>query len=197
MTDYAAIILAGGRSSRLGGTSKATLRSGGEPLLEVVLDAVREARTRVVVGEGPVPDDVILTQEEPRYAGPAAAVVAGLAAVLSTGSAPAWCMVLACDLPGAREGVPLLLYAVETTLGAERSGGRDGWCLTDDSGRRQWLFSIVRTEALERAAHEMGDPTGAPMGRLFSHLDLKEIAAPAWVTADVDSWDDAQRWLRS
>ena len=90
-----------------------------------------------------------------------------------------------------------MLYAVETTLGAERSGGRDGWCLTDESGRRQWLFSIVRTEALERAAHEMGDPTGAPMGRLFSHLDLKEIAAPAWVTADVDSWDDAQRWLRS
>ena len=28
-------------------------------------------------------------------------------------------------------------------------------------------------------------------------LDLKEIAAPAWVTADVDSWADAQRWLRS
>ena len=96
--DYAAIVLTGGRSSRLGGTPKATLSSDGQPLVEVVLDAVRDARMRVVVGEGPVPAGVLVTQEEPRYAGPAAAVAAGLRALRAAEVTSPWTVVLALSL---------------------------------------------------------------------------------------------------
>ena len=243
--DYAAIVLAGGRSSRLGGTPKATLATSGRPLVEVVLDAVRDARMRVVVGDGPVHPGVLVTQEEPRYAGPAAAVAAGLRALRDAAVTSPWTVVLACDLPGVRDGIPLLVAAAARAevppdaagaaasegeappeRGAENgslhlaaevdachspdpaavgsSGGHgearaglelDGWCLTED-GRLQWLFAIVRTSALWRAADALGDPSNRSMGSLMGSLNLGGIPAPAAVTADIDTWEDAHRWLR-
>ena len=261
--DYAAIVLTGGRSSRLGGTPKATLATSGRPLVEVVLDAVRDARMRVVVGDGPVHPGVLVTQEEPRYAGPAAAVAAGLRALRDAAVTSPWTVVLACDLPGVRDGIPLLVAAAARAerqpdsprgdripnaaraevppdaagaaasegeappeRGAENgslhlaaevdachspdpaavgsSGGHgearaglelDGWCLTED-GRLQWLFAIVRTSALWRAADALGDPSNRSMGSLMGSLNLGGIPAPAAVTADIDTWEDADRWLR-
>jgi len=34
------------------------------------------------------------------------------------------------------------------------------------------------------------------MGALMGSLDLGGIPAPAAVTADIDTWEDAHRWLR-
>ena len=97
MPEFDAIILAGGRGSRLGGVSKADLVVGGRRLLDVVFEAVRRARTTVVVGPVAVPDGVLVTVEDPPGTGPAAGIVAGLEAV----ERPAeWTVVLACDLPG-------------------------------------------------------------------------------------------------
>ncbi|HMT90563.1 MAG TPA: nucleotidyltransferase family protein [Dermatophilaceae bacterium] len=236
--DYAAIVLAGGRSSRLGGTPKATLATSGRPLVEVVLDAVRDARMRVVVGDGPVHPGVLVTQEEPRYAGPAAAVAAGLRALRDAAVTSPWTVVLACDLPGVRDGIPLLLGAAARAEGrrvtaraaapegaalgdgspgpaTERDpgdspaptavgpfdddgkgrAGIDGWCLSED-GRLQWLFAIVRTAGLWRAVNALGDPTNRSMGALMGGLILGGLPAPAAVTADIDTWEDADRWLR-
>ncbi|MCC5783938.1 molybdopterin-guanine dinucleotide biosynthesis protein A, partial [Kocuria sp. CCUG 69068] len=47
---FHAVVLAGGRSARLGGRPKAGLRRAGRTLLELTLDAVREAAGVVVVG---------------------------------------------------------------------------------------------------------------------------------------------------
>jgi len=196
--DYAAIVLTGGRSSRLGGTPKAALASGGRPLVDVVLDAVRDARMRVVVGDGPVPPGVLVTQEQPRYAGPAAAVAAGLRALRGAEVTSPWTVVLACDLPGVRDGIPLLVSAATRAEAPEDREGvttRDGWCLSED-GRLQWLFAIVRTAALARAVDALGDPRNRSMGALMGSLDLGGIPAPAAVTADIDTWEDAHRWLR-
>ncbi len=259
--DYAAIVLAGGRSSRLGGTPKATLATSGRPLVEVVLDAVRDARMRVVVGDGPVHPGVLVTQEEPRYAGPAAAVAAGLRALRDAAVTSPWTVVLACDLPGVRDGIPLLVAAAARAerqpdsprgdripnaaraevppdaagaaasegeappeRGAENGSpgpaterdpsdspaptavgpfdddgkgraGIDGWCLSED-GRLQWLFAIVRTAGLWRAVNALGDPTNRSMGALMGGLILGGLPAPAAVTADIDTWEDADRWLR-
>ncbi|MBD8537305.1 molybdenum cofactor guanylyltransferase, partial [Plantibacter sp. CFBP 13570] len=44
-----AIILAGGRSSRLGGVAKASLLRDGRTLLQLAIDAARAAGGRVVV----------------------------------------------------------------------------------------------------------------------------------------------------
>ncbi len=211
MIRFDAIILAGGRGSRLGGVDKGALPVGGRPLLDRVLEAARDAERVVVVGDGPVPDGVLLTREEPVFGGPAAAVVAGLRALrmpsaLPIDSAARLVLVLACDLPGAPAGVELLEVATRTE-GDEAThpveggipdarGERtvDGWCLAEEDGRLQWLFGLYRAGALERAAEALGDPTDRSMGWLLSGLDLVAVPAPARVTMDIDTLEDLQRW---
>lgn len=212
MIRFDAIILAGGRGSRLQGVDKGTLRVGGRPLLDLVVDAAREAGRVVVVGDGPVADGVLLTREEPVFGGPAAAVVAGLRALRMppappNDSAAPLVLVLACDLPGAAAGVELLLESATGTEGGEarRSAGVgipigggertiDGWCLVDAEGRLQWLFGLYRATALEQAAEALGDPAHRSMGQLFRGLNLVAVPAPACVTMDIDTPQDAQRW---
>ena len=105
---------------------------------------------------------------------------------------------LACDLPGVRDGIPLLVSAAtraEVLEHRETDTTCDGWCLSED-GRLQWLFAIVRTAALHRALDALGDPSNRSMGALMGRLTLGGIPAPAAVTADIDTWEDAHRWLR-
>ena len=47
---YTAVVLAGGRAARLGGLAKPQLEVGGRTMLDAVLDAVPDARQRIVVG---------------------------------------------------------------------------------------------------------------------------------------------------
>ncbi|GAA3699838.1 hypothetical protein GCM10022377_11060 [Zhihengliuella alba] len=109
------VLLAGGRGSRLGGVWKALLRRDGASLLSAALAAVVESlpRARVVVvgpdalrpalAESPHGSTVTLVREEPAFAGPLAAVAAGLDAardVAGHGSA---------GEPGPASGLTLLL----------------------------------------------------------------------------------------
>ena len=87
--EFDAIILAGGRSSRLGGVPKSGLIFDGATLLERSLRAADAAGRIVVVGPDPgdLPDGVLSCREDPPFAGPAAAIAAGLGALAA--SAPA------------------------------------------------------------------------------------------------------------
>lgn len=117
----AAVILAGGRGSRLGGVRKADLVVGGRRLLDVVIDACEGCAPIVVVGEDDleVPPGVLCTREEPAFSGPAAALAAGLAALRghrsrAGGALPEWVLCLGCDQPGAPDAVPALIEAAAT-----------------------------------------------------------------------------------
>jgi CTP:molybdopterin cytidylyltransferase MocA len=70
---YDAVILAGGRGSRLG-ASKPDLRVGGLRLLDIALAAASGAGRIVVVGDVDVPTGVLRTREEPAFGGPVAAL---------------------------------------------------------------------------------------------------------------------------
>ncbi len=95
LSPYAAVVLAGGRAARLGGRAKPQLQVGGRTMLATVLDAVADARPRVVVGPSqPVADGVVLVREQPPGGGPVAAMRTGVAAVDTDVVA-----VLAGDLP--------------------------------------------------------------------------------------------------
>ena len=72
--EFDAIVLAGGRGSRLGGIRKPELAVAGRRLVDVALAAVAAARRVVVVGDVEVPDGVALTREDPPYGGPVEAV---------------------------------------------------------------------------------------------------------------------------
>ncbi|MDQ1644151.1 MAG: molybdenum cofactor guanylyltransferase, partial [Cryptosporangiaceae bacterium] len=66
LDSFAAIVLAGGRASRLGGVHKPGLRIGGATLLDRVLAAATGAGTRIVVGPPQqVPPGVVVLREDP------------------------------------------------------------------------------------------------------------------------------------
>lgn len=200
-----ALVLAGGRSSRLGGTDKAGVVVGQGTLLDHALAGAARvgARRTVVVGPpGLVAAPVLCVQETPAFGGPAAGVAAGLG-VLSAD----WVLVLACDLPRAPDVAVVLRGALDELLDDAAGGGRvdgadgggvDGLCLQDAGGRVQWLAGIYRRAALDRAVAALAGPdglglSGAPVRRLLGQLALRTVADPAGVGADVDTWEDVDR----
>jgi molybdopterin-guanine dinucleotide biosynthesis protein A len=174
---YDAIVVAGGRSSRLG-TDKTRLDIGGMPLLDRVLTSVADARQRIVVGEPrPVGSGVVWAREEPVGGGPAAGVVAGLESV----TAPVT-VLLAGDLPR------LDAATVRRLLGAIGAGGPyDGAILVDAGGRRQHLTCAVVTDALRRATRTRSGWHDAAMHELLAPLRLRPLAVRGRETDDIDT----------
>lgn len=180
-----AILLAGGRASRMGGVAKPLLEVGGRSLLRSAVDAVRGCAPVTVAAEVLDPElDVDWVREEPPFAGPAAAVVAVLASWDRRGIAPEWTFLLACDLSHPDAAVAALGEAV-----VPRS--TDGVCLVDDDGRPQWLAGRYRIDALRRAAAAQTDVArDAPMRALLGGLTLQHVPAAADTVRDIDTWQD-------
>ncbi|WP_298583212.1 molybdenum cofactor guanylyltransferase [uncultured Kocuria sp.] len=184
---FHAVVLAGGRSARLGGRSKARLRRAGRTLLELTLDAVREAAGVVVVGppDPSVPEGVLRTREDPPFSGPAAGIAAGLRALDRLPGAD-WTMTLACDMPGVSRAVPLLLEAARTGPDAA------GYVCVPPGGHRQPLAALYRSDVL-RAAYAGQDAADRSVFSFVRDLPLRDVTVPQDATADVDTWDDVQR----
>lgn len=176
-----ALILAGGRSSRLGGSGKQKLRMAGSTLLERTVDAVRSAGARriVVVGDDPV-DGATTVRESPAFAGPVAAISAGMRALDTSADAV---LVLACDMPGIAAALPDLVDAF----------AGDG-VVAVDGGRPQQLVLAVSPAALTRALAALPTVVDAPVRDLLRHLALREQDVAAGSTDDIDTWDDAVRF---
>ena len=189
---FDAVLLAGGRASRVHGADKTGFTSGDATLLDRAVEASVEARSLVVVGlrDGRVPPaGALLTREEPAWSGPVAALAAGLDVVED--AAP-WTLVLACDLPRAPEAVQALLAGSGGDVGERR----DGLLAIDSGGRRQPLLGLYRTGALETrlaALRADGPLTDLSLRRLLDGLDLLEVPVPDELCADVDTVDDADR----
>lgn len=182
MVSVDAILLAGGRASRMGGAAKPLFEVGGRTLLRAGVDAVRSAGARRIVVAGPVlvdDLDVGWVREDPPFGGPVAAIVAALGHVDADEV-----LVLACDLPTAGPAVALLPPHLPE--------GTDGACL--DDGRRQWLIGRYRTAALRAAASGLPERgRDASMRALLGGMTVAAVSADAAVTRDIDTWDDLTR----
>jgi molybdopterin-guanine dinucleotide biosynthesis protein A len=194
--EFDALILAGGRSSRLGGVPKSQLVYDGATLLSRSLEAAAGAGAAVVVGPdpGPLPPGVLTCREEPAFAGPAAAIAAGLAALDQTrGLARAgMTLILACDMPKVALSVASLQSAVAE--GSPGAGGSEGVMAVSPDGRKQPLAGFYSTTALQRAVEEKtqrGGLVGASVFALLARLDVRTVTVPAGTTDDVDTWGDA------
>lgn len=197
--DRAAIVLAGGRGSRLGGASKALLQIDGRPALARVVDALLRAGRGVVVVVGPADDvaealggealegRVRVAIERDRFGGPAVAVAAGVAELVAAGvPGDALVDLVACDLVHPRELVAALDAATSSAVLAHPEA--DGVMLVDEHGREQWLASCIRLAALTRA---LADVTGgAPLRRHLNALTLVRTAEPGRATRDIDTPSD-------
>lgn len=178
----AAILLAGGRASRLGGVDKPLLEIGGRTLLARAVDAAAACAPIVVVGpQRAGVDGVVWVREDPPFGGPVAAVAAALPHVDAESV-----LVLATDLPRVEEAVPVLAEA------AALLPPGDGVCLADESGRPQWLIGRYRTRALRERAERL-PVAGASFRDLVAELAISVVRAHEGVVGDVDTWQDLER----
>ncbi|MET1154164.1 NTP transferase domain-containing protein [Arthrobacter sp.] len=210
--DFDAVVLAGGRSSRLGGSPKALLQFDGATLLRRTLEAVRGSRRIAVVGPDDLlaevdafrrtvadgPPRLLLTREDPPFSGPAAGIAAGVQALaadddgVTVRRAP-FTLLFACDMP-LLAGLPELLLG-----GAARAPAAKLWIPVDADGKRQPLACCADSAALAAATPKAGGAAGLaglPVRNLLAGLPTVELQLE-WArrhTSDVDTWQDADRF---
>ncbi|MDR6972131.1 NTP transferase domain-containing protein [Leifsonia shinshuensis] len=178
----AAIVVAGGRSSRFG-SDKLQHVLDGNTLLQRTMDAVRDIPHVVVVTAADLPDaDAVTVSEFPRWGGPCAAVAAGVDALTSSVGRPL------------TDGDLLLLPAdlADPWSAAEALRAIGLGVLTDQDGRPQWLLARASLAALHARIDELradGGLPGRPASALFDR-DTRRHAAAAHACADIDTRAD-------
>ncbi len=177
-----ALILAGGRSTRLGDSDKRKLRIDGATLVEVTIRAARQAGCREIVVVGDLAHEGVITiADEPPHAGPVAGIAAGWGPIRTEpGDAV---LVLACDMPRVAEALPPLL-----------AGFTGAGVVAVDRGRRQNLVFAVTPDTLAAALDGLPRVVDAPVRALLAELGLREVPVPDGSTDDIDTWDDAARF---
>ena len=187
----AAIIFAGGRGSRLGGADKADLDLGGQRLLDRVIAATQAAGVNRPVIVGPDRaglNHCVVVREDPPFAGPLAALAAGLSAIgVESSERDAELLLLSCDLEHPD--------AVITQLLAQSPAAyEDAVVLRDPDGRAQWLAGRYRVASLSRAVAHLGDEiANQPLRRATERLTIGWRDAPSEIVADIDTPQDLAR----
>jgi molybdopterin-guanine dinucleotide biosynthesis protein A len=195
-----AIVLAGGRSSRLSGRAKSELVYQGATLLDRTVQAAIDAGSRSIVVVGTArpslvdagkPARIVLTREDPPFGGPAAGIGAGMASLDAANTNPGTAvLVLACDLPQIGAALAPVLAALPLTDGV------DGVVLADQSGIHQPLTAVYDRVALANsleARRRHAPLDGLSMRALVDGLRLSAVRAPAGTADDIDTWADAAR----
>ncbi|MEV5000162.1 NTP transferase domain-containing protein [Nocardioides sp. LML1-1-1.1] len=178
LSGFAAVILAGGQASRLGGADKASIELGGRSLLERTLDAVVDAGEVVVVGhQVPTERPVTFVLEDPRHGGPAAGLLTGRDSLLRRFPTIA---VLAVDMPHLTSSTLRRLH--------EAAVGHEGAVLTRE-GRRQLAF-VVETARLDAVRPDREAQHGLAIRALLEQLDLVDVASVGPEARDIDTWSD-------
>lgn len=177
-----AVVLTGGRASRLGGADKGRIAVAGRPMIDSVVGAAAAVADPVIT-VGPGGD----TREDPPFSGPVAGIAAGLAAL------PEWVdvvVVVACDLPDLDADT---LRSLVAALGGTGGGARPAAALAvDAAGRDQYVLAAwdrralaARLAALERS----GGVGGRPVRTLYDDEVVTRVPVGA-AGRDVDTWAD-------
>ncbi|MFZ2174634.1 MAG: NTP transferase domain-containing protein, partial [Rhodococcus sp. (in: high G+C Gram-positive bacteria)] len=181
-----AIVLAGGRATRMGGVDKPAMVVGGRRMLDTALDAVCGCERVVVVGprRGDLDTGILQTQENPPGSGPVAGICAGLEAL--DAAADSRVVLLASDLPFVRSTtIDALVAALD---------GADTAFAVDESGRLQFLLSAWRIGALNERVRVLGDAVNQPMKALVPD-DF--VTVPVSGVTDCDTLDDVEQARRT
>ena len=157
------IVLSGGTSSRFG-ADKSQAILGHQQLIHHILTGIPKEFEIIIVGADPLftPASYRCVQESPAGGGP----VAGIAAALELCESEI-VGVLATDMPFAGAHMIHLLSAM--------TSHDDAIMFVDSKGFKQPLAALYRREALENALSTIGNPHGASMRTLISHLKIHEV----------------------
>lgn len=208
VAQLSAILLAGGRGSRMGGVEKALLRRDGQPQIERWLQELEVREVHAVVVGPPslrphIQTAVPLVRETPQFAGPAAGVLAGVAELrrrwgdttldrdshpdLAADGAPSgWTLLLAVDLAEPAPLLDWLLGHLDGPGNSKRSDATVGAVPAavlpyDQSGRQQHLSAAVPTGWLLHRVGQLtpGEVEHRPLRWLLRGLDdAVEVRSP-------------------
>ncbi|RMI35186.1 NTP transferase domain-containing protein [Nocardia stercoris] len=186
MSTVDAIVLAGGRATRMGGVDKPGLVVGGQSMLESALAAVASCARTVVVGpRRPELNSAIRqVQEIPAGAGPVAAVASGLRALADCDFPAGLVVVLAADLPF------LTAAAVDDLVAQATASGVDAVFAADEAGRPQYLVGAWRATALRDAVDSLDTLVNQPMKAL---VPADTLMVPVGGVTDCDTPDEVRR----
>ncbi|WP_040811720.1 NTP transferase domain-containing protein [Nocardia concava] len=186
MSPIDAIVLAGGKASRMGGVDKPAIVVGGQSMLDAALTAVAGCARTVVVGphRPELPPEILQAQEIPAGAGPVAAIAAGLGALAGCEFPAGLIVVLAADMPF------LTAAAIDELLSHARESGADAVFAADASGRPQYLVGVWRRAALTAALQGLDSLVNRPMKALVP-VDTAMVALPG--VEDCDTPEDVRR----
>ncbi|MDK8500214.1 NTP transferase domain-containing protein [Corynebacterium pseudodiphtheriticum] len=164
--DLAVIILAGGRSERMGGIDKSTIRLNGTRLIDHQLAGVLslgvEKRAIVIVSTKQLAAEISHTAENPAFGGPLAGISAGLSAIPTGAQRVA---ILSVDAPDSWQLLPALM--AELTRHTER----DAAIIEDEAGIANPLCSVWKSERLQANLAEIGAAHNKPARALVHHAD--------------------------
>lgn len=163
-----AIVVAGGRATRMGGVDKAAARIGGTRLIDVLLSELRAQHpapatrdTVVVSARGLEVPGARVVAEQPPFGGPVAAIAEGVAALDCDAVA-----ILAVDAPFAPRLLPVLSDAL---------GRHDVAAIRAADGYLQPLCAVWNAASLRTALAAFDSPAGIPVKALFNGADLVEV----------------------
>lgn len=200
--DFSAIIVAGGRGSRMGGRDKALLPLGGRTFVDALVQSLPYGTPYVVVS--PHFHGYPTAAERPLYGGPLAGVAAGWAnlraraigklhgvgAAKGAGAREGRVAILAVDAPHSGGLLPALSVALDADPLADAAVVRAA------DGYRQPLCALWRADALEAALDAVVASTGAVHNRsmrtLMRHARIVEVPGTG-AEADADTPADAVR----
>jgi len=180
--DITALILAGGRGSRMGGQDKGFIDWRGAPLIDAILEQIRSQTPKIIIsanrnldryrarGYPVIPDDT------PDYPGPLAGVLAAMKQINTP-----WLVTLPCDAPYISPFyVNRLIKSIETA--------QANIAVCHDGERMQPLHAIISTDALDRLDAYLADGERA-VNRWFSknHAVLADFSDCAEMFTNINT----------
>ncbi len=167
------VVLAGGRSSRLGMPNKPALLIDGASIIDRVVAAAPPGPMVVAGLADGLTRAALVVREDPPFAGPVAGIASGVAAVPEEPTRVV--LLLAGDMPFLDQRFLRQLVAHAPAMAR------------DETGRLQFLCAAWPESLLRARLDELGDVTNAPAKRLYDGLDVTVVDAPPGTMHDIDT----------
>lgn len=186
-----AMVLTGGRSSRMGGRHKPGILVGGRSVIDRTLSALWSAvpSAEVVIagsdaGLSPnLRQQVTVVREDPPFSGPLAGVAAAMEGIPHSDGVV---LLLGGDLPF------LSSETMTKLVGAVTAGAPVASCL-DATGHLQYLCSSWDQHVLRDQFNDISDATNMPLRALFAGLHPELIDCDPNELRDIDTPEDLAR----
>ncbi|OAV61238.1 hypothetical protein A6F49_09730 [Enteractinococcus helveticum] len=186
-----AVILTGGRSSRMGGRHKPGILIDGRSVIDRTVATLWSAApsAQVIIAgtdDGLSPnsrDQVDVVREDPPFSGPLAGVAAALDAIPASDGVV---ILLGGDLP-------FLSSTTMSKLVAAAIDGEEVASCVDATGHLQYLCAAWPQRILRAQLEQVGDPAGVPLRALFKGLTPELVECDPDELRDIDTPYDLAR----